>query len=60
MQYNQGNKQIVGWQKNSATSNPYGLVGTPSGFSVSIHHLVPVNGDAWTITLSVWNIGGGA
>ena len=57
----QAGKQANCWlAKNSATSNPYGLVGTPSGFSVSIHHLVPVNGDAWTITLSVWNIGGGA
>ena len=44
--------------KNSATANPYGLVGSPSGNTVTVHHLVSVNDDVWTISLTVWNIGG--
>ena len=46
--------------KNSATSHPHGLVGTPSGNTVTVHHLVTVNDDVWTVSLTVWNIGGGA
>ena len=46
--------------KNSATANPYGLVGTPAGNTVSVHHLVTVNDDIWTVSLTLWNIGGGA
>ena len=54
-------KQANCWlAKNSATSNPYGLVGTSSGPTVTVHHLVTVNSDAWTISLTLWNIGGGA
>ena len=46
--------------KNSATSNPYGLVGTPSGNTVTVHQLVTVDENVWTISLTLWNIGGGA
>ena len=46
--------------KNSATSNPYGLVGTPSGNTVTVHQLVAVDENVWTISLTLWNIGGGA
>ena len=46
--------------KNSATSSPYGLVGTPSGDTVTIHQLVTDGDDLWTISLTLWNIGGGA
>ena len=46
--------------KNSATSTPYGLVGTPSGNTVTVHQLVTVGNDLWTISLTLWNIGGGA
>ena len=46
--------------KNSATSYPFGLVGTPSGNTVTIHHLVAVDENVWTISLTLWNIGGGA
>ena len=46
--------------KNSATSNPYGLVGTPSGDTVTVHQLVTDGDDLWTISLTLWNIGGGA
>ena len=54
-------KQTNCWlAKNSATSNPYGLVGDSSGPTVTVHHLVTVNSDAWTISLTLWNIGGGA
>lgn len=54
-------KQANCWlAKNSATSNPYGLVGTSSGPTVTVHNLVTVNSDAWTISLTLWNIGGGA
>ena len=54
-------KQANCWlAKNSATSNPYGLVGDSSGPTVTVHHLGTVNSDAWTISLTLWNIGGGA
>lgn len=46
--------------KNSATSSPYGLVGTPSGDTVTIHQLVSDGDNLWTISLTLWNIGGGA
>ena len=46
--------------KNSATSNPYGLVGAPSGNTVTVHQLVTVDENVWTISLTLWNIGGGA
>lgn len=46
--------------KNSATSSPYGLVGTPSGDTVTVHQLVTYGDDLWTISLTLWNIGGGA
>ena len=46
--------------KNSATSNPYGLVGTPSGSTVTVHQLVTVDENVWTMSLTLWNIGGGA
>ncbi len=46
--------------KNSATSNPYGLVGTPSGNTVTLHQLVTVDENVWTMSLTLWNIGGGA
>ena len=46
--------------KNSATSSSYGLVGTPSGNTVTVHQLVTVGDDLWTISLTLWNIGGGA
>ncbi len=46
--------------KNSATSNPYGLVGTPSGNTVTVHQLVTVDENVWTFSLTLWNIGGGA
>ena len=44
--------------KNSATSSPYGLVGTPSGDTVTVHQLVTDGDDLWTISLTLWNIGG--
>ena len=46
--------------KNSANSSPYGLVGTPSGDTVTVHQLVTDGEDLWTISLTLWNIGGGA
>ena len=46
--------------KNSATSGPCGLVGTPSGDTVTVHQLVTDGDDLWTISLTLWNIGGGA
>ncbi|HII44833.1 MAG TPA: hypothetical protein HA327_02225 [Candidatus Poseidoniaceae archaeon] len=46
--------------KNSATANPYGLVGTPSGNTVTVHHLITATDDVWTVSLTIWNIGGGA
>ena len=46
--------------KNSATSSPHGLVGTPSGITLAVHRLVVVNDDLWTVTLDIWSNGGGA
>ena len=46
--------------KNSGTSSPHGLVGTPSGNTVTVHQLVTDGDDLWTISLTLWNIGGGA
>ncbi|DAC56380.1 MAG TPA: hypothetical protein D7I07_07165 [Candidatus Poseidoniales archaeon] len=46
--------------KNSATANPYGLVGTPSGNTVTVHHLITYSENVWTVSLTIWNIGGGA
>ena len=45
--------------KNSATANPYGLVGTPSGNTVTVHQLITATDDVWTVSLTIWNIGGG-
>ena len=56
-----GGKEANCWlAKNSATSSPYGLVGTPSGDTVTIHQLVSDGENLWTISLTLWNIGGGA
>ena len=46
--------------KNSATATPYGLVATPSGNTFTVHSLVVVNENLWTVTLDIWSIGGGA
>lgn len=57
----QSGKQANCWlAKNSATSSAHGMVGSPSGITVTVHHLIAVQGDSWTITLTLWNIGGGA
>jgi len=36
------------------------LVGTPSGNTITVHQLVTDGDDLWTISLTLWNIGGGA
>ena len=46
--------------KNSATSSPYGLVGTPSGTTFAVHRLIAVDNNMWTVTLDIWSTGGGA
>ena len=38
----------------------YGNTGTPSGETVTVHHLLAVDEHSWTVTLDVWNRGGGA
>ena len=54
-------KQANCWlAKNSATSTPYGLIGTPSGVTVTVHKLVAIQDESWTISLTLWNVGGGA
>ncbi|MCH1422049.1 MAG: hypothetical protein L7U62_00965 [Candidatus Poseidoniaceae archaeon] len=46
--------------QNSGTSAPYGNTGTPAGETVTVHHLLSIDEHAWTVTLDVWNRGGGA
>jgi hypothetical protein len=45
--------------KDSSMSVPYGTVGNPYGNTISVHRLLNVNGDIWTVTLDVWSRGGG-
>ena len=44
----------------SEVAAPYGVVGTPAGGTVAVHHLVVAQSHAWTVTLDVWARGGGA
>jgi hypothetical protein len=46
--------------QNSGTSAPYGNTGTPAGETVTVHHLLANGEHSWTVTLDVWNRGGGA
>jgi hypothetical protein len=46
--------------QNSGTSVPYGITGTPAGETVTVHHLLIIDENSWTVTLDVWNRGGGA
>ena len=46
--------------KDSSVATPHGTVGTPSGGTVAVHHLVVIGPYAWTVTLDVWARGGGA
>ena len=46
--------------QNSGTSVPYGNTGTPAGETVTVHHLLAIDENSWTVTLDVWNRGGGA
>mgnify|MGYP000023313119 FL=1 len=46
--------------QNSGTSAPYGNTGTPAGETVTVHHLLANSEHSWTVTLDVWNRGGGA
>jgi hypothetical protein len=41
-------------------ATPYGRTGTPAGGTVTVHHLVVVDANAWTVTLDVWARGGAA
>jgi hypothetical protein len=45
--------------KNSGTSAPHGEIVTPSGRTVTVHTLVGVDENLWTVTLDVWTRGGG-
>ena len=46
--------------KDSSVSTPHGTVGTPSGGTVAVHHLVVIGPYVWTVSLDVWARGGGA
>lgn len=46
--------------QNSGVATPYGRTGTPAGGTVTVHHLVIVDANAWTVTLDVWARGGAA
>ena len=46
--------------KDSSVATPHGTVGTPSGGTVAVHHLVVIGPYVWTVTLDVWARGGGA
>ena len=44
--------------QNAMPATPYGQVGTPNGATVTVHQLVVVDTDVWTISLDVWSRGG--
>ena len=46
--------------KDSSVATPHGTIGTPSGDTVAVHHLVVIGPYVWTVTLDVWARGGGA
>ena len=39
---------------------PHGMTAQPEGRSLTIHHLVHVDGHVWTVSIQVWHTGGGA
>ena len=54
-------KEATCWlAKDSSVSTPHGTVGTPSGGTVAVHHLVVIGPYVWTVSLDVWARGGGA
>jgi len=54
-------KQANCWiSKDSAPSEPFSVVGTPSGETITVHRLLYTDTVIWTISIDVWNIGGGA
>lgn len=46
--------------RDADASLPSGEVGTSSGRTVRVHHLVVISDQVWTVTLDVWHRGGGA
>ena len=44
--------------QNAMPATPYGEVGTPNGATVTVHQLLVVDTDVWTISLDVWSRGG--
>ena len=44
--------------QNAMPATPYGEVGTPNGATVTVHQLLVVDADVWTISLDVWSRGG--
>ncbi len=52
----QGNCWVA---RNGGELSRHGAGSTPLGRTVSIHHLVHDGGDVWTVSLQVWNTGGG-
>jgi len=46
--------------RDADASLPSGEVGTSSGRTVRVHHLVVIDEQIWTVTLDVWHRGGGA
>ena len=44
--------------QNAMPATPYGEVGTPNGATITVHQLVVVDTDVWTISLDVWSRGG--
>ncbi len=45
--------------RNSDPSSPYGDGVEPSGNTITVHTLMQVDSDAWTVTIDVWYRGGG-
>ena len=46
--------------KDSAPSEPFSIVGTPSGETITVHRLLYTETIIWTVSIDVWNVGGGA
>lgn len=53
-----GNEANCWLAQNSGSAAPYGNTGSPNGETVTVHHLLAIESNSWTVTLDVWSRGG--